>query len=70
MPDRFHWTTKPEYVAECQVSSCGWSSAAANAQGSAAQHHDRTGHTVRVEVVRVIVYETRDSYLARRERKA
>lgn len=50
---RARWQTKPDMVAECE--DCDWE-CGQNGQGSAALHHDRTGHVVRVEVTRVIVY--------------
>lgn len=46
--------TKPYLEAECQ--DCDWSAFRANAQGLAAQHHDRTGHSVRVEITRAVWY--------------
>lgn len=30
--------------------NCAWESDAANAQGTAARHHDRSGHTVHVVI--------------------
>ena len=62
--DRFHWTTKPDYLASCE--DCGWELHGHNALGVAARHHDATGHTVHVEVVRSVVYEKRERYEARR----
>lgn len=35
---------------------CHWTATEANAQGIAAQHHDRTGHPVNVELTRIITY--------------
>lgn len=35
---------------------CGWHSNERNALGAAAQHHDRTGHTVRVEQLTTVTY--------------
>jgi hypothetical protein len=67
MANRFHWTTKAAYDAACD--DCSWRSTAANAQGAAALHHDRTAHTVRVEVVRNVIYETRDRYTRRTGQK-
>jgi hypothetical protein len=60
MTKRFYWTTLPHYAAYCEV--CGWECTAKNAQGLAAQHHDRTGHKVTVEVCRTIVYEKKEDY--------
>ncbi len=55
MPDaRAYWRTRFNYTAECQ--GCDWWADGANGQGIAAQHHDRTGHVVRVEVTRTIYY--------------
>lgn len=40
------WTWRNDFMAEC--TDCDWSLYhAKNAQGLAAQHHDRTGHRVR-----------------------
>lgn len=36
--------------------TCDWSRYDNGAQGAAAQHHDRTGHTVSVEVTRCVWY--------------
>lgn len=62
--ERFHWTVKPDYRAECQ--DCDWLQAGPQALGSAARHHDATRHTVRVEVESAVYYETRERYEARR----
>lgn len=35
---------------------CAWATTANNGLGNAARHHDATGHAVRVEIDRVIVY--------------
>lgn len=40
--------------ATCQ--RCAWSTVAANAQALAAQHYDRKGHTVAVEITNRITY--------------
>lgn len=61
---RFHWSTKPDYYAQCQ--DCGWELMSRNALGVAAKHHDATGHTVRVGVENAIWYETPARYDARR----
>jgi len=37
-----------DYHAHCE--DCNWALKAVNALGLAAQHHDRTGHSVSVEV--------------------
>lgn len=63
---RFHWTTKPDYQAQCQ--DCGWEQNSRAALGQAAQHHDRTGHSVRVGVESAVYYETRERYEAREGR--
>jgi hypothetical protein len=41
-------------AAECQA--CHWRDSARGALGRAAQHHDRTGHVVRVVLARVVTY--------------
>jgi hypothetical protein len=43
-----------ELHAECL--RCTWKTTAANGLGNAARHHDATGHAVRTEVTRLIVY--------------
>lgn len=43
-----------DYNARCE--DCEWRSYAKNALGNAAQHHDRTGHTVRTEVSGMVTY--------------
>lgn len=43
--------------ATCQ--DCGWESAAKNALGNAARHHDATGHYVMVEQTTLIAYGER-----------
>jgi hypothetical protein len=43
-----------QYAAECY--GCNWASTAANAMGNAAQHHDATGHAIRIETTRVVTY--------------
>lgn len=48
--------------AECQV--CGWCSGARNALGNAAQHHDKTGHEVYVELTTFVRYGSREATLA------
>jgi hypothetical protein len=53
---------RPHFIAECRGSerdgrSCSWGPHyTRNAQGLAAQHHDKTGHTVRVEIERTVYY--------------
>lgn len=44
----------PHYDARCQ--DCEWEQGKRNAVGLAAQHHDKTGHTVTIEVEKVIVF--------------
>lgn len=51
---RHHWTTKPDYIAECQ--GCSWTLQSRNALGVGARHHDSTGHEVRVEVSYAVYY--------------
>lgn len=41
---------------EASCLACAWSTTASNGLGNAARHHDATGHPVRVEVDRTIVY--------------
>lgn len=43
--------------AECRI--CGWKSVARNCLGSAARHHDSTGHTVDITQVVSITYGKR-----------
>jgi len=59
---RNHWTTRPDYAAECQ--DCPWTCHGKQALGTAARHHDSTLHTVRVGVESAVYYETYE-----RERK-
>jgi hypothetical protein len=54
MTPRLTNVSRATYDAECL--GCAWSSTAANAMGNAAQHHDATGHAVRVETTRVVTY--------------
>lgn len=49
--------TKPDIQAECL--DCGFRQYGVNGQGLAAQHADRTGHWVRVEVSRAVNYNAR-----------
>lgn len=58
--ERFHVSTKPDYIAEC--SDCPWHLTARNALGTAARHHDTTGHRVSVDVVYTVVYVTRERW--------
>lgn len=51
---RARWYTKADYLVEC--SDCDLMDSGATAMGRAAQHHDRTGHVVRVEESRIHVY--------------
>ncbi len=41
-------------VASC--TGCGWVCQTRNGLGLAAQHYDRTGHTVHIEITRVVIY--------------
>lgn len=43
-----------DYDASCQ--DCEWSSSFKNALGNAAQHHDRTGHKVTIEIEGSVTY--------------
>lgn len=36
--------------------NCEWEVESRNGLGLAAQHHDRTGHEVQVEISRVVIY--------------
>lgn len=54
MNRRAYWRTKPDYIVECQ--GCQFEQFGRNALGLAAQHHDRTGHVVRVETSLAIYY--------------
>lgn len=51
---RAKWTTKPDYMAECQ--DCEFYQAGRQALGSAARHHDATGHVLRVNVESAVYY--------------
>lgn len=62
---RNYWTTINQYVAHCQ--DCGWECEARNALGLAAQHHDKTKHTVHVDLYKTIVYETKEREKVREE---
>jgi len=43
-----------DYDAKCR--DCGWQSSGKNALGIAAQHHDRTGHSVDIDVSGCVAY--------------
>ena len=45
-------------LADCR--DCDWVSEAKNALGNAAQHADKHGHEVNVEIVRVVTYNRKD----------
>lgn len=51
---RARWYTKADETAECQ--DCDWEDYSRGAMGRAAQHHDRTGHVVRVQQDRAHYY--------------
>lgn len=51
---RARWHTKPDHLVECQ--DCDYRDDGRSAFGRAAQHHDRTGHVVRVEQTVVHYY--------------
>jgi hypothetical protein len=63
---RLHWTTKPDFAAECQ--DCDWTSFGPQGLGSAARHHDSTKHSVRVGVESAVYYETQERMDARFKR--
>lgn len=46
--------TRPDIIVECL--GCGWTAYSRNGLGIAARHHDKTGHSVRVEISRVVYY--------------
>jgi len=43
-----------DYEARCQ--DCAWETCGKNGLGNAAQHHDRTGHTVSTDVSGNVMY--------------
>lgn len=47
-------TGETDSIAFCV--DCQWTDERRGSLGRAAQHHDRTGHEVRVSVTRVVVY--------------
>ncbi len=48
--------TKTDLGYEARCWDCGWAVRGRNGLGLAAQHHDRTGHTVQINVFGVVVY--------------
>ena len=54
------------YAVWCE--DCEWHTFGKNGLGNAAQHHDRTGHTVRVDVEGQVTY-CNDEENARREKE-
>ena len=55
-----------EQAAHCY--GCDWEYAnSKNGLAMAAQHHDRTGHEVRVEIVNIVYYGDRDEEEASQE---
>ena len=60
--ERNYWTTKTDYRAECH--DCSWSADGRNGLAIAAKHHDKTSHTVFVDILRTVVYETKERELA------
>lgn len=42
------------YEAKCR--GCGWGVYGKNGLGLAAQHHDRTGHSIQIDIKGVVVY--------------
>ena len=66
MKNRSTWTNW-DYNVVCQ--DCGWAVQGKNGLGVAAQHHDRTGHTVHVDVEGVVQYlSDKDHEQAKRDR--
>lgn len=55
------------YDALCE--ECGWRTEGKNGLGVAAQHHDRTGHSVRVEVSGGVSYLSDSDDAALKQRK-
>lgn len=47
-------TALTDVIVECQ--GCDYASRSLNGLGSAARHHDATGHEVRTSVTRLVVY--------------
>ena len=63
-----HTWKRQELYAECQ--DCDWCLCAKNALGVAAQHHDRTGHSVRIEITGIISYLSEKDHQARLAERA
>ena len=61
---RFYWYTRGDYSAYCV--DCGVEYESRNAFGLAVQHHDRTGHRVHIQTTRVVAYEKKEAYDARK----
>lgn len=57
--ERATWTGLVLSEARCET--CGWECYTANAQGLGAQHSDRHGHTVHVDMARATTYTPRGS---------
>lgn len=55
------------YHAVCE---CGWEREGKNALGLAAQHHDKTGHSVRVEVEGMVSYLSDKDHADRKASKS
>lgn len=58
-----HTWTSWYYNAVCQ--DCGWATRGKNGLGLAAQHHDRTGHTVSTDVKGIVQYLSEAEHLRR-----
>lgn len=54
MSDRQTRSVVEEVVAACQ--GCPWRNEEGNALGTAARHHDATGHTVHTLITRLVIY--------------
>lgn len=52
--ERVMSTSTPFILADCL--HCEWQNTARNALSTGALHHDATGHAVRIEVHRLVVY--------------
>lgn len=61
MTDRACSSVEHPPRAECE--GCQWTDTAPGALGRAAQHHDRTGHVIRIELTRTVTYGDQDEAL-------
>jgi hypothetical protein len=48
-----------DLLVECR--GCSWTSSGLNGVGTAAQHHDRTGHVVAVSITRLVIFGDPDA---------